>query len=386
MSKSGFTLIETLIAISLIGFLTGFGTITAKEQIDKGYDARRKGDINNLKGTLENFYNDHDCYPTKDLWDALECGSTSNFLSNYTKSIPCDPTDKTLYYYERTDNLGNSCSGSCLQCPGYRLMAVLSRPNDPDIAAVGCTQSGCGVTTANNRIPNWGISTGGSVSVPAFSSSSGAASCKSEGSECLINSSDKICCTGLTCVLNNSYSGNGKCEGASSPTPEISETISPSITLFITPTPTITNCSANPFSPPTVSIKASSDVVTTGTPFTINVSASSCVGLASVWWYGAGGPDVDVTLSLSFPQTPTSSQMFTTPFSNPTKLTRAYGSPYFTAAQTVHNYSFTSTLIIPTTGSYIFGANSRDVLYPIPGQPHQASEGMGLQFVKIQVK
>jgi type II secretory pathway pseudopilin PulG len=259
MPKSGFTLVETMLAVGLIAFLTGFGSITAKEQIYKGYDSQRKGDVHKLQQTLENYNIDHDCYPTTDQWNTIQCGSKSNILSNYIPKIPCDPTDKTLYYYERTDNLGNSCSGSCQQCPGYRLMAVLSRPKDPDIAAVGCTADGCGVTTVNNRTPNWGVSTANKVSVPSFSV--GAGSCQSENAECVINSSDKICCAGLTCKLNNEASGNGKCEGlvkptttpvilpSSTPIPTRKTTPTPSPT--ITPTPNPATCLTMPSPEPT---------------------------------------------------------------------------------------------------------------------------------------
>lgn len=177
--------------------------------------------------------------------------------------------------------------------------------------------------------------------------------------------------------------GSGSDSGGSETEP--SPTVTPVSTLTSTPTPTVSVCSTDPVPPPTVSISTPDSVVTAGTPFTITVSAYSCAGLAAVWWYGAGGPDADAILSISYPATPTSSQMFTVPFTNPTKLTRAYGSPYFAASQSIHNYSFTSTLTIPTPGTYIFGANSRDVLYPIPGQSHQASEGIGLQFLDIQV-
>jgi hypothetical protein len=169
----------------------------------------------------------------------------------------------------------------------------------------------------------------------------------------------------------------------------VSASITPTINNCSTnpyPLPTITNCINNPIAPPTVFINTSDCIVNVDNPFTITVNGYSCVGLASVWWYGAGGPDALATVNISYPLTPTANQMFTTPYSNPTTLKRAFGSPYFTATQAVHNYSFTSTIIIPTPGVYTFKANSRDVLYPIFFQPHQASEGMGMQSVTIRVE
>jgi len=43
--RSGFTIAEILIAISMIGFLTGLSGVGIKHQIDKGNDSKRKTDI-----------------------------------------------------------------------------------------------------------------------------------------------------------------------------------------------------------------------------------------------------------------------------------------------------------------------------------------------------
>ena len=46
---------------------------------------------------------------------------------------------------------------------------------------------------------------------------------------------------------------------------------------------------------------------------------------------------------------------------------------------------FNRTIIISNPGYYQIWANSRDILYPVPGEPHQASEGLGLAVININI-
>jgi prepilin-type N-terminal cleavage/methylation domain-containing protein len=256
----GFTIIELLIVISVIGFLSGIAIITAKFQIDKGYDARRKNDLYSLKTAFEDYYNDHSCYPTISEWNSAQCNSTSTFLTQYSKSFPCDPNDKQKYYYETTDKDGNHCEGKCGNCVGYRLLAKLKTAN-PEIVAMGCDlNSGCGVSAGNGNNPNWGIAMGTTVAMPGFipaantntdKSISVNSSCQTENAECLINSSAKKCCTGLLCIPYNPSSENGKCQKSGS-TPTPTPSLSPTLTLTLTPTPTPpVNCLPAPNPEPT---------------------------------------------------------------------------------------------------------------------------------------
>lgn len=60
--------------------------------------------------------------------------------------------------------------------------------------------------------------------------------CETLNAACSLNSNEKECCPGLTCVDQDSPSGLGKCEESTSPTS--SPTISPSPTPTIKPSPT----------------------------------------------------------------------------------------------------------------------------------------------------
>lgn len=120
----GFTLSEIMIVISVLAIL-GLSTLIAINpmlQIFKGYDARRKADLHDLKTAFESYYADHDCYPTAEILN--NCGGKE--LSPYLDFIPCDPTSHKPY----TLYLGLDQSTTCPQA--YSLYASLSNTHDPE--------------------------------------------------------------------------------------------------------------------------------------------------------------------------------------------------------------------------------------------------------------
>lgn len=102
----GYTLTEILIVVSIIvilGIILLVG-INPMQQLFKGYDSRRRADLNKIKIALEAYYADHECYPKFPLEDSMkrptyECNS--NFLKPYLNEMPCDPNTKQPYliYY-----------------------------------------------------------------------------------------------------------------------------------------------------------------------------------------------------------------------------------------------------------------------------------------------
>lgn len=98
----GFTITELLLVVTILVILglvvlVGLNPMT---QLLKGYDTRRRADIEKIRIALEAYYSDHDCYPLFPQKDSLnrptyECGSS--FLSPYLNSMPCDPNDQKPY-------------------------------------------------------------------------------------------------------------------------------------------------------------------------------------------------------------------------------------------------------------------------------------------------
>lgn len=61
--RRGFTIIELLIAISIIAIISGIGTYTFTNAQVKGRDSRRKEDLNQLKAALSLYYEENKQYP-----------------------------------------------------------------------------------------------------------------------------------------------------------------------------------------------------------------------------------------------------------------------------------------------------------------------------------
>ncbi len=155
--KCGFTLIEVLVVIAIMGLLTSFALVSLQSARVSARDTKRKIDIRQLVNAMELYYLDHDTYPG-DIYNGWEqtCKTasiiptisteTQKLVSdNYLPGFPCDPinTGSTndfggnppvcpfgmtcLGYFIDTDYSGvpmNTCSGNCDQ---YCIFAYLER-------------------------------------------------------------------------------------------------------------------------------------------------------------------------------------------------------------------------------------------------------------------
>lgn len=135
--SSGFTLVELIITLSILGVILMWMLLSFKPltQICKAKDARRKADLNKIQNVLEDYYNDHNCYPPSFI-----CKES---FKPYFSEIPCDP-DGGSYGY--------SVAEGCSQW--YRLYAKLCYKEDPDIVKVGC-RTGCGPAGTSDY--NYGV-------------------------------------------------------------------------------------------------------------------------------------------------------------------------------------------------------------------------------------
>ena len=79
-AQSGFTIIELLIVIAIIGILAGLVLNNFQGAQAKARDTQRRTDINNIHAKLEEFYNEEGGYPNEDLTATLLAGIDTEAL------------------------------------------------------------------------------------------------------------------------------------------------------------------------------------------------------------------------------------------------------------------------------------------------------------------
>ena len=84
-TRNGFTLIELMVVISIIGVLAGIAVVQVKNMQRKARETALKKDLHDMREAIDNFYADKQRYPA-DL---------NELVPKYLKAIPKDPITKT---------------------------------------------------------------------------------------------------------------------------------------------------------------------------------------------------------------------------------------------------------------------------------------------------
>ncbi len=133
----GVTMIELLVVVAFLALLVLLGVFVYKRQIFKGYDARRKSDLNRIKIALEEYEKDNNCYPPF----LPSCGgSDAGILKGYISKIPCDPhTGENYVYY--VDPTTPGCGS------WFWIFTNMENNSDQQVAELGCGGRICGPDT-----------------------------------------------------------------------------------------------------------------------------------------------------------------------------------------------------------------------------------------------
>lgn len=127
-AKRGFTMIEILVVVTIIGILITLGIRSYNATQIKARDVRRKADLHNIAKPLEAYFNDYGVYPigagvitigvnTIDWGEAFVDGNGTVYMSQ----LPEDPRGDRNYWYESNGT-------------EWAISALLENENDPDRA------------------------------------------------------------------------------------------------------------------------------------------------------------------------------------------------------------------------------------------------------------
>lgn len=99
MNKKGFTLIEVLLAITIVGVLSGFVVVQMNNAANASKDAKRKADIELIKNALVSYRSEnYSATPAEDC-DIGECTSLPTALGAFLATLPNDPNSGSSYRY-----------------------------------------------------------------------------------------------------------------------------------------------------------------------------------------------------------------------------------------------------------------------------------------------
>ncbi|MDO8452911.1 MAG: type II secretion system protein [bacterium] len=134
-TRRGFSFIEILIVVAIIGILATLALTSYVHQAKKGRDAQRKSDFQKFRVYLEDYYNDFGCYPPQAL---LTCDGAG--MKPYIAKVACEPKTHSSYVYV-------PAAGACPN--SYWFYTNLEYKQDPEIKESGCA-TGCGAGNAYN--------------------------------------------------------------------------------------------------------------------------------------------------------------------------------------------------------------------------------------------
>jgi general secretion pathway protein G len=159
-NQSGFTLVELLVVMSIIGVLVTIVAGGFRSSQIRGRDAERKADLREIANALELFYSDYGKYPDASGTQIAACAydpvadsgtactwGDDEFTDSktvYFKELPEDPSSAYDYVYRIVPSSSNQ---------KFQLFARIENTRDPDCVGGDCSTSpltiSCGSEVCN---------------------------------------------------------------------------------------------------------------------------------------------------------------------------------------------------------------------------------------------
>jgi len=131
--KKTFSLIEILVAATIIGLLSAASTVTYSQFSKQSRDARRKSDLEHIRSALEMYRSNNDEYPAVLSEGSTLCDPSGCDDGKYLDKVPDDPRSSYDYYYSGSSSdytlgayletggtvcVAGQCGGNCNYCVG----------------------------------------------------------------------------------------------------------------------------------------------------------------------------------------------------------------------------------------------------------------------------
>lgn len=88
--QAGFTLIELIVVMTIIGLLAGLATINVRNARIKAEENALKYNLAQIRKAIDDYYADHQTYPP----------SLEDLVPNYMRKIPVDPITRSADTWE----------------------------------------------------------------------------------------------------------------------------------------------------------------------------------------------------------------------------------------------------------------------------------------------
>jgi prepilin-type N-terminal cleavage/methylation domain-containing protein len=109
-TKKGFTLMEIMITVAIIGLISSIILFQASKARSLGRDGQRAGDISRFTAALGLYFADNIKYPA----------TLSSLVPTYMSALPVDPISGNSYVYAGIDTNGVAAS-----CDSYHIGAIM---------------------------------------------------------------------------------------------------------------------------------------------------------------------------------------------------------------------------------------------------------------------
>lgn len=124
LNRSGFTIVELLIVVVVIGILAGLVFVQFQNVRGRARDSERKADVRLIESKLAEYYADESSYPLT----LAELQTTTNMPDD---ALRVGDSTEGYTYAPTVDETGGACTTLAADCGYYSITATLEEDTDP---------------------------------------------------------------------------------------------------------------------------------------------------------------------------------------------------------------------------------------------------------------